>query len=387
MRCEGIPMTRAWLMSFACLLSLLAGCGGGGGGGGGAPAAPTPDPLIRYSAQFRYLGLPNNRLTISPVAGESSISTRGVASVQVRANGVLLPPLTAPNVTSSAGQPAFQFDLPPAVAASSGAPCGFPQRLEITVTDAQGFAFKRFTTACSETDFGGFSDSYGHTLTFTITANTPVDGSFGAYSPENAAAGNAGVTVPGASGTKWTAVPASEGDQAFLTATIPAGAPADAQLDLSIESNGVVLARSRATMASLGRTANVSVLCCQGSPTSATASRTVQFVLFPARLNGDNSSPVPYNLHYRVFNTATQQVAQEFAGTPPGPAPGSPDVYTVSVRPGDELALEASPLQAGELVDMYILAPSNGVAQQLGSIVHATVPNVPSLLRVFCCSR
>jgi hypothetical protein len=380
---------RAWLMVCAGVLSLLAGCGGGGGPVSAGAAAPTPDAVIRYSADLQYSGSgPNGSLTISPVAGADSIAARGVGSVQVRANGFLLPALTAPNATNAAGQPAFRFDLAgTAVASTNDFKCGSPMRLEIIVTDAQGFAFHRFVQPCATMTFGGFSDAYTRTMTFTITANTPVDGSFFSYGTGNVEAANGGSTVPGSSTMTWSAVPANEGDQASLEAILPANAPPNAQVDVSVESNGVVLAHSRATTASYGRAANVTVLCCQGSPASATANRTVQFVLFPARLNGDNSTPVPYNLHYRVFDTATQQVAQEFAGTPPGPTPGTPDVYTLSVRPGDELTLEASPLQAGELVDMYILAPSNGTAQQLGSIVHATVPNVPSLLHVFCCSR
>jgi hypothetical protein len=379
---------KKWLLACACAFSLLGGCGGGGGDAPAPVAPPAADPLIRYAAQYRYLGLPNERLTISPVTGESAISARGLGSVEVRANGVLLPALTAPNATDASGRGAFVFDLPRAAFAPAGVGCTAPMRLEIGVTDAQGFRFNRYVvTPCRETDFGGFSDWGNRSLTFRIAATTPVDGSFGHIPLAGMEAANSGRTVPGERSKTWDAVPAREGDQAFVTATIPQDAPDDAQVEVSIESNGVVLARSRATKASLGRTANVSVVCCQGSAPSPTTMRTVQMVLFPAGTSGVNQSPVPYNLRYRVFDPAAQRVLHEFAGTPPGPAAGTPDVYTFSVRPGDELTLEASPLRAGETVDMYILAPSEGVARELGSIVHATVPNEPSLLRVFCCSR
>ena len=387
--CKGCVSMKKWLTACACLFLLLGGCGGGGGGDVPAPVTPpVADAVIRYSAQYRYLGLPNERLTISPVAGEGGIAARGLGSVQVRANGVLLPALSAPNATNAAGQAAFVFDLPRTALPPAGVGCNAPMRLEIAVTDAQGFRFNRYVvTPCRETDFGGFSDWGDRTLTFRIAATTPVDGSFGQVPLAGMEAANSGRTVPGERSKTWEAVPAREGDQAYVTATIPQDAPDDAQVEVSIESNGVVLARSRATKASLGRTANVSVVCCQGSAASPGVSRTVQMVLFPAGANGANQAPVPYNLRYRVFDPAAQRVVHEFAGTPPGPAPGTPDVYTFSVRPGDELTLEASPLRAGETVDMYILAPSDGVARELGSIVHATMPNEPSLLRVFCCSR
>lgn len=379
---------RKWLLAGACVFSLLGGCGEGGGEVAAPVPGPAADPVIRYSAQYRYLGLPNERLTISPVAGESGIAARGLGSVEVRANGVLLPALSAPNATDASGRAAFVFELPHATFPAAGVSCNAPMRLEVGVTDAQGFRFNRYVvTPCRETDFGGFSDWGDRTLTLRIEANTPVDGSFGQIPLAGMEGANSGRTVPGERSKTWEAVPAREGDQAYIAATIPEGAPDDAQVEISIESNGIVLARSRATKASLGRTANVSVVCCQGSPPSPTTVRTVQMVLFPAGANGSNSSPVPYNLRYRVFDTAGQRVMQEFTGTPAGPAPGTPDVYTFSVRPGDELTLEASPLRGGETVDMYILAPSEGVARELGSIVHATVPNAASLLRVFCCSR
>lgn len=379
---------KKWLLACACLILLLGGCGGGGGVVATPVTLPAADPVIRYSAQYRYLGLPNERLTISPVAGDSGIAARGLGSVQVRANGVLLPALTAPNATDASGQAAFVFDLPRTTLPPAGVSCNAPMRLEIGVTDAQGFRFNRYVvTPCRETDFGGFSDWGDRSLTFRIAANTPVDGSFGQIPVAGMEGANSGRTVPGELSKTWEAVPAREGDQAYVTATIPQDAPDDAQVEVSVESNGVVLARSRAAKASLGRTANVSVVCCQGSAPSPTATRTVQMVLFPAGTSGANQSPVPYNLHYRVFDTTGQRVVHEFTGTPPGPAAGTPDVYTFSVRPGDELTLEASPSRAGETVDMYILAPSEGVARELGSIVHATVPNERSLLRVFCCSR
>ena len=86
-------------------------------------------------------------------------------------------------------------------------------------------------------------------------------------------------------------------------------------------------------------------------------------------------------MHYRVYNTAAQQVVQEFTGPPAGIT-----LYSFFVRPGDELTLEASPLTANAIVDMHIQAPNNGVAEELG-LNRATVPNVPAVLHVFCCSR
>ena len=369
------------LIFCAFTLAVLGGCGGSGGD---VPAPVTPVdptvPVIRYSA---LLSVGDNTLTISPIAGASSIATRGVGSVLVRANGVLLPALTAPNSTNAAGQPAFLFQLPRSTFPPIGVKCGFPMRLEITATDSQGLSFNKYVAPCGTTQFGGFSDYGDRTLTFRITANTPVDGSFGRLSSTNPAdASDGGLTVPGESSKTWAAVPAREGDNAFISVGFPDNAPDNAQVDVSIESNGVVLASSRATKASFGARANANVVCCRGSAPSATASRTVNLILVPSRTDVATSPAEPFNVHYRVFNTAAQQVVQEFAGTPAGIT-----LYTFFVRPGDELTLEASPLTANAIVDMHIQAPNNGVAEELGLISHSAVPNVPSVLHVFCCSR
>ena len=369
------------LIVCAFAVAVLSGCGGGGGGDVPAPVTPVDStaPVIRYSALYSSN---NNTLTISPIAGASSIATRGVGSVQVRANGVLLPALTTPNTTTAAGQAAFLFQLPDSTLPPVGVKCAFPMRLEITATDSQGLSFNKYVTPCEGTQFGGFSDYGDRTLTFRITANTPVTGFFGRESSTNPVdASDTGRTVPGEGSKTWAAVPAREGDKASIGAVFPDNAPDNAQVDVSIESNGVVLASSRATKASFGASANANVACCQGSAPSATASRTVNLLLVPSRLDIATSRPEPFNVHYRVYNTAAQQVVQEFTGTPAGIT-----LYSFFVRPGDELTLEASPLTANAIVDMHIQAPNNGVAEELG-LNRATVPNVPAVLHVFCCSR
>lgn len=260
-------MTRNHPLQWLMCAVLVSACGGGGDDLSPAPAPPTapapspapaPGALVpSESPALRFVGFysaSGRSLTVSPLQGLSTLSSRSIARVEVAANDAPVQALAVPNATNSAGQPVYVFPL--AVQGAGSTRCGPSVALAITVTATDGATFSKYRIPCNDEQFGAFSDYGERTVTFRISSDVPLVGSFARTS-----AGNYGDVYSRSlpAGTHAWVLRAQPGDLLNVTGSLGLGNPA-AHVQVSIEADGVVLGTDRNAENKAG--AAVSVTCC-----------------------------------------------------------------------------------------------------------------------------
>jgi hypothetical protein len=363
----------------------LSGCSGEGGS-----SITETAPVIRFIGTFEVgciacTPAPDHTLTIAPNTGATTLGSRDIAKVELRVDQGPVQTLTAPNSKNTAGQSTWVFKIPQTTRiriVEFTRVCSPSLSLEMTVTDVGGFAFKKYIGSCQFEVFGAFSDYGEKTARIQATSSAPMRMFFfrsgvGGYVD--------GGSVPINATTTLTL-------KARAADTLTAYAPMDENLStstsssVSIEGEGGALASSSVAN-NTGASAYAFLVCCgTGTPLQATPStgtKTMAFAVSPKKYGVPLGGPLdPFNVHYRVFDPASQSVVTEFRGVGAG--------YTewpVSVKTGYELTLEASPLYAGTFVDIHITngADSPSTLNSLG-IATSNRTDVPARLTVFCCS-
>jgi hypothetical protein len=338
--------------------AFLVACGGGASKPVETSAVET-GPVIRFIGTFELActgcsPARDNILTIGPNTGATTLGSRDIAKIELSVDQGPVQTLTAPNVTTASGQPNWVFRFPqttPIVTDLSHI-CSPQLSMEITVTDVGGFAFKKYFSSCRSSEvFNAFSDYGDKTVTINASSSAPTRASFrrsgsGGYV-------DAGTKSISATTTTWSLK--ARGADAVSAGGLFDNSLADGSVvSVSMEDGDGSLASS-SVVKNTGPVAEAFLLCCGvGTSTAPSAGpRTISFAVAPAKYNVPVSLPDRFNVYYRVFDPTTNTVVSEFRGTGAGYT-----AWPVQVVAGYELRLEASPVEAGTYVQLYV---TNGI--------------------------
>lgn len=387
------------LNALICALSMawLASCGGGGGASEPAPPPPAA-AAIRFEVVYEPAATPPNvpapgrYLTVRALPGSTALGTRTTAKVELQLAQEAPRSLAAPSYVDAQGRPNYVF------AVSADYPSIFQFRscasfipFEVTVADETGYAFTKYGQLCpgQAQSVGAFSDYGDRVASFRMAGPA---GATQASFHRSGAQGytDSGSSTPAGGNASWS-VKAAEGDRLFAMAQLTSAAAPGAVATADIETDRgayarSVVARNTATGAVY---ADASLLCCRADVTIATVTptRTITFVVAPAQLGsipGGTIPSVPFTVHYRVADGATQRTIQEFSGAGTGYS-----VWTHQVKPGDQLTLEASAPGADTMMTINVLAgAASGPAPsvELG-MAKSFLPGAAAKLNVFCCAQ
>lgn len=385
------------LNALICALSAawLAACGGGGGT---PDAVPPPAAAIRFEVVYEPAATPPNApapgryLTVRALPGSTALGTRATAKVELQLAQEAPRSLAAPSFVDGQGRPNYVFPV------SADYPSVFQFRtcasfvpFQVTATDEAGFAFTKHGQLCpgQAQSVGAFSDYGDRTASFRMAGPAAAtQASFHRYGAQGYT--DSGSSTPAGGSATWS-VKAAEGDRLFAMAQLTSAAAPGAVATADIESDRggyarSVVAKNTATGAVY---ADASLLCCRPDVTIATVTptRTVSFVVAPSQLGpipGGTIPSVPFTVHYRIADGATQQTMHEFSGSGTGYS-----VWSYQAKPGDQLTLEASAAGADTMMTINVLG---GVASgpdpsiELG-MAKSFLPGAAAKLNVFCCAQ
>lgn len=386
------------LKALICALSMawLAACGGGGGDAP-EPAPPPAAAAIRFEVLYEPAAAPPSTpapgrwLTVRALPGSTALGTRATAKVELQLAQEAPRSLAAPSYVDAQGRPTYVFDV------SADYPSIFQFRscmsfipFQVTVTDETGFAFTKYGQLCpgQAPSVGAFSDYGDRTARFRMAGPAgATQASFHRHGAQGYT--DSGSSTPAGGSATWS-VKAAEGDHLFAMAQLTSAAAPGAAATAEIETDRGAYARSvvAKNTATGAVYADASLLCCRADDTMATVTptRTITFVVAPAQLGsipGGTIPSVPFTVHYRVADGATQRTVQEFSGAGAGYS-----VWTYQVKAGDELTLEASASGNDTMMTINLLA---GVASgpdpsvELG-MAKSFLPGAAAKLNVFCCA-
>lgn len=377
--------------SAVALCIALSACGGGGSSASAPVVTPPPVPvasIIKFVASFEPAcdtcsPARQASLQIAPVAGAGTLGNKEIAKVELSVNQGPPQVLTAP----TAGQATYAFSFPaPTYKPDGSRICNATVGLEITVTDATGFSFKKYAKPCLAEVFDAFSDYGAKTVTYKATATTPTAITFVLQN-----------NLPYLNGRYFdsktivdtnTTLPLKANDNDGLSASGSDVSKTEGNVvSVSIEAEGGALVGSSAiTTKTFQPGASATLVCCgRGTNTpspSPTETRTIWFVT-NLRSPSDVGS-TPFNVYYRVVDPGTGSVVSEFRGV----RTGYFNAWPVVVKAGYELTMEASPQDTNTEVTLYVSTGTDPAFKgySIGT-ANSNRPDAPGKVTVFCCAR
>ena len=357
--------------------TLIASCGGGGSSSPtNNPTPPTTSTVtpvpVQTATWIRYQGLwvpsyfssnaPLQPITLSlaPVAGQTSISSNGVARVEVRVGEAAPVVLTAPNSTDGSGRYLFQFDRSIPSACTSRFPT-LP--IAIRVVDVTGFEYTKNVASCptsgSALDFGAFSD-YGTTQAgFSYTATAPVT----AVATRTSRGGYIDTLFANAQASFSASLPSADTDSLQIVVSSPG-----ARVKARIDGGGGSFAES------IGVGGAAPYLECCG-PRASSPDR-IAGTLY---LRGSDTPSETYSYTLQIKEPATGAVLGTQTGT----------TYSFASIP--------FPVQRGQLIEVEITPNTRGAnasaALALGPVslgtstaVSSNEVGTPARFKVYCCT-
>lgn len=381
-------IAQALLVAAATLISSC------GGGGGGSPAPVTPEPpasgpLIRFEAVYETplaATSTGRSMTVRPVADSPTISTNPVAKVELSTNNEPPVVLTAANGTDSKGRPQYVFTVPAYAWVWQFRMCGPDLPFRITVTDTTGFSFTKNAGFCPGQAFtvGGFSDYGDRTVRYAVTASQPTNADL----IHDGAGGYTDRFVLSDATVFSQALKAREGDGMRAYVGNLGSVPDGITLTARIEAEGGAFSDSVIVTNSLNYSrTEASLICCRpgGTAADATAAMTVRLLFDGIRYGvvTDPRPPVEFDFRYRVTDPATGSVVIEESGTA-----SDYRAYTLDVKIGHQVTLEASPKLAGTVSHVSVVRVENDSALPIDlGLAVTNVVGVPARVNVFCCAR
>lgn len=389
------------IFAVASFVSLMAACGGGSGSS--VPDQGTPPPAAAQAIRFEVVyetstsppnaGGPGRFITVRSLPGSASLGTRPTSKVEITLDQEAPRSLAAPTYIDAQGRAAYVFPVSAALTTSGpvfARTCAPDLPLLVTVTDNAGASFTKYTSICVDhtTAVGAFSD-YGDQTVTVAMSGPPAQVKASFRHNGNQGYVDDGSSSPGSGTATWT-FRAVDGDTVFAQAQLTAGAAEGAAAAADIRTERGALAHSViGKNTAVGVTVAQAQLVCCGATSPSTdpaQAQTVSFVVAPGQLGpipGDLfPPPVAFRVHYRIVDGATQRTVTEFTGT--GTATAH---YTFPVKPGDQLAIEASPDVPGTLVEVLV---AYGTADRLGSTLGSAtsiLAGSAAALNVICCAK
>lgn len=373
-------MFRAFVLALlSAIVAALAGCGGGASSA--APQAPAAAPVIRFQVDYEpnttYPGAPaaGRYLTVRALAGDTSLGTRGTASVQLTFDQEAPRTLTVATYVDAQGRANYVFPISDSYAGTlqyRNCTTWFPAH--VTVTDVGGLSFAKDLTVCpiqAET-LGAFSDYGDHAATFSATGPGGTTlAQFWHRDPGGATLDATRSTT--ASGTSTWSVPAAEGDLLAAGASVPAFTTAGLVLSARIDVQGGEFAQAagRSEMGGAG----ASLTCCSPTADASMPLQTVSFTLSASIYNLPQvaGATLPVDVQYRLVDGLTGQTRAEYSGTLSLPTMSGYAQWTFQARPGDRMFIQASTSATNGGVT--VTAP--------GASANSFAPGVPAVLNVF----
>lgn len=194
-----------------------------------------------------------------------------------------------------------------------------------------------------------------------------------------------GSSTPAGGSATWT-LRAAEGDSLTASAMLANAAAEGAVATADVTAEGGAFAHSVvAKNTAVGATfVDASLLCCRGASGAASAAQTVSLVVSPAQLGsipGGVIPSVPFNVHYRVVDAASQRTTVEFEGQGAGYT-----TWTYQAKPGDQLFIEASSQSANTMLNVAVGSGSGASSVTLGGAT-SFLAGAAAKVGVICCSQ